>query len=74
MNRRQRKEMADGPGTSVIVTDGDLSTALRLFKQKVKISGKLRDAKRNSEFIKPSSKRRQVIDRAKYRTKLGLDS
>jgi ribosomal protein S21 len=69
ISKQKRRELCEDTGTAVIVQNGDLNTALRLFKQKVKASNKLREVYNRKEYIKPSVKRRQELDKAAYRLK-----
>lgn len=56
------------PGIGANVIDGKLSSAIRIWKNELSDSGKiqkLRDIK--SGFIKPSKKRRDIVELAKYK-------
>ena len=68
MNKRQKqhKTIVPGNGNAVNIVNNDLSFALRTFKRKIKESKILDKFKDNQTFIKPSSKRRSQISKAKY--------
>lgn len=54
-------------GTSVAVKDRyNLGVALKLFKRKIKESGKLNEYRENQQYVKPTTKRRAELNRAKY--------
>lgn len=56
------------PGIGAYVNEGRLGTAIRTWKTELTDSGKiqkLRDIK--SGFVKPSKKRRDIIELAKYK-------
>jgi ribosomal protein S21 len=70
MNKTQKKlqtELVGGVGVNVI--EGDLSFALRAFRQELKISGKIREVFDRQFFEKKSLKRRKIIEKAKYKQK-----
>tara|TARA_R100001163_G_C4978656_1_gene135683 strand:+ start:405 stop:704 length:300 start_codon:yes stop_codon:yes gene_type:complete len=68
MNKRQKqhKSIVSGNANAVAVVNKDLNYALRTFKRKIKDSNVLEKLKENKTFIKPSVKRRQQINKAKY--------
>lgn len=58
------------PGIGAYVVEGKLGNAIRTWKTELSDSGILRDIKkRNAGYIKPSRKRKAVIDLAKYKEK-----
>ena len=72
MNKRQKnhKTIVPGNGNAVSIVDKDLNFALRIFKRKIKDSKILDNFKQKKEFIKPSIKRRDEINKAKYIQKI----
>lgn len=68
MNKKQKQHQSIVPGNAaaVNVLNQDLGFALRLWKRKVKNSAVLEKTKDNKEFIKPSVKRRQQLQAAKF--------
>ena len=68
MNKKQKQHQSIVPGNAaaVNVINQDLGFALRLWKRKVKTTGVLEKTKDNKEFIKPSVKRRQQRQAAKF--------
>ena len=54
---------------SVIVRNGNVDAALRIFKRKVNNSGILLDLQKKEEYIKPSAKRCKAKAAAKVREK-----
>jgi small subunit ribosomal protein S21 len=70
--KRIRKEDMDIPGNSlaVKVVNGNIELALKVFKRKMKDSGKMEEVKERKEFLKPSViKRKKMKDaiRAEWR-------
>lgn len=63
--KRQRTQLAGGIGANVI--DGDLSLAIRTWKQDLKNSGVLKEVYKKREFVSKSQKRKETVDKAKYR-------
>jgi len=72
MNKRQKnhKTIVSGNGNAVSIVDKDLNFALRVFKRKIKESRILDNFKQKKEFIKPSIKRRDEINKAIYIQKI----
>ena len=68
MNKKQKahKSIVSGNAKGVRVIESDISFALRTFKKQIKQSGVLDHVKNNRTFTKPSVKRRDVVNRAKY--------
>lgn len=68
MNKRKKLFLSTGPagGTSTEVIDGDLSFALKCWKKKVKASGKLQTFFEKRYFEKRSTKRKKILDNARY--------
>ena len=48
----------------------DINRALKRFKQKFRRTGVLNELRRRKEFVKPSIKRRNQIQKAKYIQKI----
>jgi len=44
-----------------------LDRALKIFKQKIQKSGMIKELRSRQEFVKPSVKRRKIVQKAKYR-------
>ena len=70
--KRIRKEDMEIPGNSlaVKVVNSNIELALKVFKRKIKDSGKMEEVKARKEYIKPSAiKRKQKADaiRAEWR-------
>ena len=65
--KKQRAQLAGGIGGNVI--DGDLGLAIRTWKQDLKNSGVLKDIYKKREFVSKSQKRKETVDKAKYRQK-----
>ena len=61
-HQKQHKSIVSGNANAVSVINNDLNYALR----KIKDSNVLEKLKENKTFIKPSVKRRQQINKAKY--------
>tara|TARA_B100001057_G_scaffold450983_2_gene493559 strand:- start:1362 stop:1631 length:270 start_codon:yes stop_codon:yes gene_type:complete len=63
---RVRKEDMDIPGcaSGVKVVHGNIELALKLFKRKMKDSGKLEELKERKEYIKPSAVKRKQMQQA----------
>ena len=70
--KKQRAQLAGGTGANVI--DGDLSLAIRLWKQDLKNSGILKELYKKQEFVSKSKKRKEVVDKAKYKMKFEQNS
>lgn len=62
--RARKSEMIIvGKPTSVRVVNGDINSAIKLWKRELKESGKLELLKEKKEYVKPSVlKRKQKID------------
>ena len=77
-NRKKPKQRAteanmDMGGMSVKVINNQIEPALRLWKKKLKESGKLEELKARKEYIKPSAvkrKQKQQAIRAEYRRRM----
>ena len=68
--RKIRSQRYGAFGVNVLnVTDKltDLNFALRVFKQDIKDSNILAEYKNRQEYIKPSERRKKMMDRAKYK-------
>lgn len=62
-----------GCATGVKVVNGNIELALKIFKRKVKDSGKLEELKARKEYIKPSAVKRKKMQqavRAEYRRRM----
>ena len=68
MKKKQKahKSIVSGNAKGVRVIESDIAFALRTFKKQIKQSGVLDHVKNNRTFTKPSVKRRDVVNRAKY--------
>ena len=53
-----------GQPFTVRVVDGNLDSAIKLWKRKLKESGKLESLRERKEFIKPSVKKRKQLQQA----------
>lgn len=77
-NRKKPKQRAteanmDMGGMSVKVINNQIEPAIRLWKKKLKESGKLEELKARKEYIKPSAvkrKQKQQAIRAEYRRRM----
>lgn len=68
MNKKDKKFLSQLPGgIGANVIGGDLPTAIRVWKQDVKNSGKLQVLFAKQEFVPPSAARREVVNAAKYK-------
>lgn len=65
--KKQRAQLAGGIGGNVI--DGDLSLAIRVWKQDLKNSGILKEVFNKQEFTSKSKKRKETVEKAKYKLK-----
>lgn len=63
--------MAGGIGANVV--DGNLNTAIQVWKQELKTSEKLTKLYEKREYVKPSRYRRKQLDMAIYRKNLNLE-
>lgn len=61
--------MANKSRVGVEVRNKNLEKALRIFKKKVASSGVLYQYRQNQEFKKPSTKRREQLEKAKFEQK-----
>ena len=73
--KKIKREDMDVPGcaTAVKVVNGNIELALKVFKRKLKESGKIEELKARKEYIKPSAvKRKKMQDavRAEYRRRM----
>lgn len=59
--KKVKREDMDIPGcaTGVKVVNGNIELALKVFKRKLKESGKLEELKDRKEYTKPTTKRRK---------------
>lgn len=67
------KQVVPGTGTGINVIDGELNAALREFKKQVKESDKLKLVFQNKFYVKPSDKKRKMVNEAKYLQKIQSD-
>jgi ribosomal protein S21 len=65
--KRQRAQLSGGIGANVI--EGDLGLAIRVWKQDLKNSGILKEVFKKQEFTSKSKKRKETVDKAKYKLK-----
>lgn len=73
--KKIRREDMDIPGcaTGVKVVNGNIELALKVFKRKLKDSGKIEELKDRKEYIKPSAVKRKKMQqavRAEYRRRM----
>ena len=73
--KKIKREDMDIPGcaTGVKVVNGNIELALKMWKRKVKDSGKIEELKNRKEFLKPSAikrKQKQQAIRAEYRRRM----
>jgi|TARA_Y100000289_G_C3787917_1_gene82552 small subunit ribosomal protein S21 len=73
--KKIKREDMDIPGcaTGVKVVNGNIELALKMWKRKVKDSGKIEELKNRKEYIKPSAvkrKQKQQAVRAEYRRRM----
>lgn len=66
--QRARKEemIVIGKPNNVKVSNGDVNSAIKLWKKAFKESGKLEILKSKLEFVKPSVGKRKQIEDARY--------
>jgi len=64
--------MRGKPRVTVIVRNGDIAKALKIFKKKVNESGHLLELRERKEYTKPKTKRREQKLNAIRRNKLQL--
>jgi ribosomal protein S21 len=64
--------MRGKPRVTVIVRNGDITKALKIFKKKVNESGHLLELRERKEYTKPKTKRREQKLNAIRRNKLQL--
>jgi len=59
--KKVKREDMDIPGcaTGVKVVNGNIELALKVFKRKLKESGKIEELKERREYTKPTTKRRK---------------
>ena len=73
--KKIKREDMDVPGcaTAVKVVNGNIELALKVFKRKLKESGKIEELKNRKEYIKPSAVKRKKMQqwvRAEYRRRM----
>ena len=73
--KKIKREDMDIPGcaTGVKVVNGNIELALKMWKRKVKDSGKIEELKNRKEYIKPSAvkrKQKQQAVRAEYERRM----
>lgn len=71
MNKRTKKSITyvRGHGTAVNVVDGDIAFALSQFKRLVKKHDVITEQYDRMYYVKPSTKRKKILDIAKYEQK-----
>jgi len=57
---------------AVKVRNGDINQALKVLKKKVSASGHIEELKERREYVKPTTKRRLIKQKAKRRNDLQL--
>jgi len=62
------KNTTEETGHSVIVKNGNVTAALRRFKNKMKDADLYNDLKKNERYIKPSRLKKEARNRGKRRT------
>ena len=60
-------------GLQVGVYNNNVEKALRILKKKVKDANLFLDLKKKSYYVKPSKKRREIINMAKLRNKYAIE-
>jgi ribosomal protein S21 len=76
--RKHRSPLYGALGVNVLNVFGksdkgeDLNFALRIFKQDMKDSNILKEYKNRQEYIKPSLKKKRMMDRAKYKESFNI--
>lgn len=65
-SKKQKIYETELGGCHVMVVDKDIELALRILRQKFKMSDTINILKERKNFVKPSVKRRQQILKAKY--------
>lgn len=55
---------------TIVVRNGDINQALKVFKKKVATSGHLEELKQRKEYVKPTTKRRLIKQKALRRNEL----
>lgn len=68
--KKRRMQLPGGLGANVI--EGDLSSAIRHWKQDLKNSGIMKKLYEKREFIKPSILRKRIMEKAIYRNLMSL--
>ena len=58
--------------TTVIVNDGNVEQALKVFKKKVQRKGTLREARSKEAYEKPTTRRKRKKEQRKSRSKKAL--
>lgn len=70
MNRREKKRRSLLPGgIGANVVEGELNTAIQVWKQELKNSENLNRLYENREYVKPSVTKRKMFQMAKYKNK-----
>jgi len=69
MEKNKKKLLQLIPGIGAKVINENLSAAIRLWKSELKMSGKLNELTDRKYFNTPSKKRREVVEKAKFRQK-----
>jgi hypothetical protein len=70
MNKKEKRFLSLLPGgIGARVVDGDLGLAIRVWKQELKNSGKVKTLFDKREYVKPSILRKELLDKAKHRNK-----
>lgn len=70
MNKKEKRFLTLLPGNiGATVVDGDLGLAIRVWKQELKNSGIVKTLYEKKEYVKPSIRRKEILNKAKHRNK-----
>lgn len=67
INSKKFKSIVQGCPTSIAVVDGDIQTALRIFKKQTKLFGTQAECFDRRYFESKSDSRREQLEIAKYK-------
>lgn len=70
LNRIEREVLSVNPGAAIgsTVVNGNINHAIKYWKRSLSTSGRLREVYDRRAFKKPSVRRKEVLDAARYRT------
>jgi small subunit ribosomal protein S21 len=63
-NTKKKESFTPDVGLTVTVRNGNIEGALRIWKKKLKDSGKIEELKARREYIKPSAVKRKKMQKA----------